>query len=127
MLVATIAVVILLLVVIVVVLDNKKKVRNAADKTFQEEPAAGMVGIEMPNITTNPLAISQPRFSTSAFVLTEWLNDPKVGMGEYEASLRAEGFDNVSSLRDLEKDDLKEIDVVKLAHRKAIMKAIALL
>ena len=65
------------------------------------------------------------RSSTSAFVLKEFLLH--VGMGEYEASLRAEGFDNVSSLRDLEKDDLKEIGVVKLAHRKAIMKAIALL
>ena len=127
MLVATIAVAIL--VIIVVVLVIKKKEHDAADLAFQKEPAAGMVGIEMPvTIHFNPLAKSRRSrvmSSTSAFVLKEWLNS--VGMGEYEASLRDEGFDNVSSLRDLEKDDLKEIGVAKLAHRKAIMKAIALL
>jgi len=128
-LVATIAVVILL-VVVVVVLVVKKKERDAADLAFQEGPAAEMVSVTatdlpFPADTNNPLVKIQRRSSTSAFVLKEWLNT--AGMGEFEASLRAEGFDNVSSLRDLEMDDLKEIGVVKLADRKAILKAIALL
>ena len=35
-----------------------------------------------------------------------------------------EGFDSIISLRELEKDDLKEIGITKLGHRKAIIKAI---
>ena len=60
-----------------------------------------------------------------AFELSQWLEG--LGLGEYEGCLRGEGFDSMISLRELEKDDLKEIGITKLGHRKAIIKAITLL
>ena len=46
---------------------------------------------------------------------------------KHEHKLRDEGFDTVTTLRELEKDDLKEIGITKLGHRKAIIKAITTL
>ena len=63
--------------------------------------------------------------SDGVFELKAWLD--ALGMGEHEHKLRDEGFDTVTTLRELEKDDLKEIGITKLGHRKAIIKAITTL
>ena len=59
------------------------------------------------------------------FALKVWLHD--LGVGEYEANLRDEGFDTVFALRALAKGDLIELGITKLGHRNAIMHAITLL
>ena len=70
-------------------------------------------------------AATTMRATDGVFELKGWLYG--LGMGEYESNLRDEGFDSIISLRELEKDDLKEIGITKLGHRKAIIKAITAL